>query len=148
MSDYPELQPIPLRDETSSNYQKAAWKPNYKCFCCHDQGWVTESLVKKVIPNYIGGNHKPLKCNATGCDIQLGEYLYQTNTLDTRFTSEICDRLDQDEREMWIEWSRQQHEKRKSKVDFTNATNNLRARARLSHEHLEAQRRHSDIRIR
>lgn len=145
MQEYPQLPPIQLRDEVDPEYQKVAWKPNWNCFCCHDTGFITDLLTKKLIPNYVSGKHKPVECNASNCKIQLGKDFYETNTLDQRFDPEICDRLDQDEREMWREWSMQQHEKRKFKLDLSNATNNLRARARLPCEHFDVQRRHEDI---
>lgn len=140
------LQPLPLRDEAQPGYEKAVWKPNWKCFCCHDNGIIPERIVKTVIPNFVSGRHKPVKCN--NCNIQLGRDFYETNTLDLRFTAEICDRLDQDERDMWREWSSQQHENRKQKLaslENTDCTNNLRTRSRFSHEHFEVQRRHLDI---
>lgn len=139
------MQPLPLRDEAQPGYDKVAWKPTWECFCCHDTGMISERIVKTVIPNYIAGRHKPVKCNATGCDMQLGETLYKTNTLDLRFTAEICDRLDQDEREMWNEWAMQQHEKRKYKLDLSEITNNLRVRERLNSEEFEVQQRHNQI---
>ncbi|MGL5944233.1 MAG: hypothetical protein ACRC2S_28460 [Waterburya sp.] len=107
------MQPLPLRDEAQPGYEPVAWKPTWKCFCCHDNGIIPERIVQTVMPGYVSGRHKPVKCNTTGCDIKLGKTLYQTNTLDTRFTAEICDRLDSEERKMWDEWSKEQHEKRK-----------------------------------
>ncbi len=149
MNSYPELQPIQLRDEVEPGYEKAAWKPTWKCFCCHDTGLVRDSLIKKVIKNYVSGRHKPVKCNASNCNIQLGETFYITNTLDLRFTPKICDRLDSEERQMWEEWKWQQHEKRKQSlglVNNPNITNNLRMRQRTNYEQLDVERRHQDIR--
>lgn len=137
------LQPLPLRDEAQPGYEKAAWKPNWKCFCCHDNGIISERIVKTVIPNYVAGRHKPVKCN--NCNIRLGDTLYDTNTLDLRFTPQICDRLDQDEREVWREWAMQQHERRKSNLDLSKVTKNLRTRKRLNSEQFEAQQRHNQI---
>lgn len=137
------LQPLPLRDEAQSGYEKAAWKPNWKCFCCHDNGIIPERIVKTVMPNFVSGRHKPVKCN--NCNIQLGRDFYETNTLDLRFTAQICNRLDQDERQMWREWAMQQHEKRKYNLDLSNVTNNLRARKRLNSEQFEVQQRHNKI---
>ena len=139
MSEF-NLQPLPLRDEAQPGYEPLAWKPNWECFCCHDTGIIPERIVKTVIPNYVAGRHKPVKCN--NCNIQLGKDLYKTNTLDTRFSAQICDRLDRDERQMWQEWSRQQHQKRKLRL--TNATKNLRQRSRTPAEHWEARRRHEE----
>ena len=144
MSDYPELRPLPLRDEALPGYDPIAWKPNWNCFCCHDTGLIPELLVKKAIPDYISGRHKPVECNASNCNIQLGRDLYLTSTLDRRFTTKICDRLDRDERRMWSEWSKEQHQKRLRLID-SNITQNLRVRSRTDYEQLDVERRHHDI---
>ena len=91
MNNYPELQPLQLREEAQPGYEAESWKPTWNCFCCHDTGLVQDLLVKKIIKNYVSGRHKPVECNATNCNIQLGRYLYKTNTLDRRFSAEICD---------------------------------------------------------
>lgn len=138
-----QLNPLPLRDEALPGYEPAAWKPNWKCFCCHDNGIIPERIVKIVMPNYVTGRHKPVKCN--NCNIQLGEDLYKTNTLDTRFPAWVCERLDNQEREMWREWSHQQHLKRQSKlnsVDSDSLTKNLRTRSRTNCEQETARRKH------
>ncbi|MGL5940371.1 MAG: hypothetical protein ACRC2S_08295 [Waterburya sp.] len=75
-------------------------------------------------PDYVSGRHKPVECNASKCSIQLSKYLYETNTLETRFTAEICDLLDFEERRMWNEWSKEQHEKRKLALGLLDTTNN------------------------
>ncbi len=145
MNKYPNLEPIQLRDEAQPGYEAIAWKPTWKCFCCHDTGLVQELLIKKVIPRYVSGRHKPVECNATNCDIQLGRDLYKTETLDRRFSAELCDRLDSDERQMWQEWSNEQHQKRLRLID-SNITRNLRLRSRTNYEQLEVERRHQNIR--
>ena len=160
MSEY-NLQPLPLRDEAQPGYEAIAWKPNWKCFCCHDNGIIPERIVKTVIPNYVSGRHKPVKCN--NCNIRLGDTLYDTNTLDLRFTPEICDRLDRQERQMWREWGQEKHELRKQRLAASktcswrgnpaelpcsidnDCTRNLRRRSRSNQERAEAQRRHRDI---
>ncbi len=150
MNNYPELQPLELREEAQPGYQAVAWKPTWNCFCCHDTGFVQHLLVKKVMPNYVSGRHKPVECNATNCNIRLGDTLYETETLDRRFSADLCDRLDSDERQMWAEWSKEQHERRKQALglidDSKNITNNLRVRKRTNYEQLEVERRHQDIR--
>ncbi|MDJ0595188.1 MAG: hypothetical protein QNJ72_35285 [Pleurocapsa sp. MO_226.B13] len=144
MNNYPKLEPIQLRDEAQPGYEAIAWKPTWKCFCCHDTGLVQHLLVKKVIPRYVSGRHKPVECNATHCDIQLGRDLYKTETLDRRFSADLCDRLDGDERQMWAEWSKEQHQKRLKLID-SNVTKNLRFRSRTNYEQLEVEHRHQNI---
>ena len=34
MKEYPQLEPISLRDEAQPGYEKIAWKPTWRCFCC------------------------------------------------------------------------------------------------------------------
>ena len=147
MNNYPKLEPIQLRDEAQPGYEPNAWKPTWKCFCCHDTGLVQELLIKKIIPRYVSGRHKPVECNATHCDIQLGRDLYKTETLDRRFSADLCDRLDRDERQMWAEWSKEQHEKRKQRLGLidSNVTRILRRRSRTNSEQLEVERRHQNI---
>ena len=145
MNNYPKLEPIQLRDEAQPGYEASAWKPTWKCFCCHDTGLVRVPLIEKVIPRYVSGRHKPVECNATHCDIQLGRDLYKTETLDRRFSADLCDRLDRDERQMWAEWSKEQHQKRLKLID-SNVTKNLRFRSRTNYEQLEVERRHQNIR--
>ena len=148
MNNYPKLEPIQLRDEVQPGYEAIAWKPTWKCFCCHDTGLVQHLLVKKVIKSYVSGRHKPIECNATNCNIRLGDTLYETETLDRRFSADLCDRLDSDERQMWAEWSKEQHQKRKQRLGLidSNVTHNLRLRSRTNYEQLEVERRHQNIR--
>lgn len=54
-------------------------------------------------------------------------------------------RLDRDERRMWQEWSKEQHQKRLRLID-SNITRNLRVRSRTNYEQLEVERRHQNIR--
>ncbi len=145
MNNYPELEPIVLREEAQPGYEKVAWKPTWNCFCCHDTGFVRYLLVKKVMPSYVSGRHKPVECNATNCNIRLGDALYETETLDRRFSADLCDRLDSDERRMWEEWSKEQHQKRRKLID-SNITKNLRVRSRTNYEQWEVQRKHQDLR--
>lgn len=148
MNNYPELQPLELREEAQPGYEKVACQLTWNCFCCHDTGFVQHLLVKKVIPNYVSGRHKPVECNATNCNIRLGDTLYETETLDRRFSADLGDRLDSDERKMWSEWSKEQHEKRKQRLRLidSNITRNLRVRSRTNYEQLEVERRHQNIR--
>ena len=58
---------------------------------------------------------------------------------------ELCDCLDSDERQMWAEWSKEQHQKRLGLID-SNVTRNLRFRSRTNYEQWEVERRHQNIR--
>ena len=145
MNNYPQLPPLKLREEAQPGYQAESWKPTWNCFCCHDTGFVQYSLVKKIIKNYESDRHKPVECNASCCNIRLGATLYETNTLDQRFSPEICDRLDLEERQIWKKWAYEKHRKRLESLNL-NCTNNLRVRSRTHEEQFEVERRHQDIR--
>lgn len=148
MKELPQLKPLNLRPETEPGYDPIAWRPNWKCFCCHDTGLVSYVLVKRVMPDYDDRRHKPVKCNASGCDIRLSELLFSTRTLDERLDSCVCDELDTVERRAWQEWSHSKHELRKKALKLTDTSslhNNLRNRSRNASEQLEIQRRHQTI---
>ncbi|ELS00880.1 hypothetical protein Xen7305DRAFT_00005810 [Xenococcus sp. PCC 7305] len=145
MNNYPQLSPLKLREEAQPGYQAESWQPTWNCFCCHDTGFVQYSLVKKIIKNYVPDRHKPVECNASSCNIRLGETLYETNTLDRRFDPEICDRLDAEERQIWKKWRHEKHRKRLESLEL-NCTKNLRARSRTQEEQFEVERRHQEMR--
>lgn len=148
MKQLPRLQPLFLRPETEPGYEKVAWRPTWKCFCCHDTGLVQYSLLKQVMPDYDDRRHKPVKCNASACERELGEALYLTNTLDLRLNSSVCDQLDSIERQCWRDWERQQHQLRKKALERANndgLTGNLRSVKRSESEALEARQRHQRI---
>ena len=143
MKNLPKLPPLYLQAEVKSGYQKQAWKPTWKCFCCHDSGLVRESLVRQVIDEYDPSNHKQVRCNASSCQSSLSDNLF--DTLDNRFSIALCDKLDLIERQMWAEWSKEQNQKRLRLID-SNITKNLRLRSRTNYEQLEVERRHQNIR--
>ena len=53
------------------------------------------------------------KWNATGCGAEVGVYLEESGTLDTRLTAGVCDRLSEMERESWEDYRKRKHELRK-----------------------------------
>ena len=82
---------------------KQIWFPTWKCFCCHDTGFVNSRLVKLVIPNYNHDEDKLPICQNLSCD-QHQQYSSSTiisSSLDWRFGDEICQKLDAIEREEW-----------------------------------------------
>ena len=139
-----------LRPETEPGYEKEAWRPMWKCFCCQDSGLVKEHLVKTVIDGYDSTTDKLVRCNATDCEGRKkydGDDIVLTGTLDNRFPSQLCDRFDEQERQTWKQWCQEKHELRKQRLAAidTNCTRNLRRRSRSNQERAEAQRRHRDI---
>ena len=137
-----KLNPAYLRSESEPEYQKIAWRPTWKCFCCQDSGYVRLHLIKTVIDNYDPSTQKLVKCNSSVCIYEFGEKLLASQTLDNRFPTFICDRFDLEERQTWREWSKEQYKLRK--VDLDKATRNLRSVNRSNHDHLEAQRKHEE----
>ena len=72
------------------------YMPEWKCFCCHDTGFVTYSLIRLVIPEYNadGKNREELPvCNRCGAKSSI-PYAYN-DILDHRFTQETCEELHQ-----------------------------------------------------
>ena len=148
LTQLPRLHPLVLRPETELGYERVAWRPTWKCFCCHDTGLVQYSLLKQVMPDYDACRHKPVKCNASLCEYELGITLQMSNTLDLRFDSSICDRLDKIERQSWQEWEREKHELRNKaikRLEAVELTNNLRQVQRSATENLSAQQKHREI---
>ena len=148
MKELPRLQPLFLRPETEPGYEKVAWRPTWKCFCCHDTGLVQYSLLRQIMPDYDDRRHKPVKCNASHCDRELGEALYWTQTLDLRLDSSVCDEIDSIGRQYWRDWEKEQHQSRKKalkRANSDNLTGNLRSVKRSADESLEVERRHQQI---
>ena len=111
-----EFQKIPAlnrRKEDEPGYEKESWKPTWKCYCCHDTGFVLDRLAALVIDGYDAEKSKIPRCNATGCGAEVGESLENSGTLDFRLSSEICDRLNQMEKESWKQYRWQKHQLRK-----------------------------------
>lgn len=146
--DFKKLQPLTLRRECEPDYEKEIWQPNWRCFCCHDTGFVLDRLAAHVIEGYKGGLHKIVRCQATECQAEIGETLEASGTLDNRLTNDICDHLDSLERENWRQTLFQQHELRKKAlglVDELAQRKSMRLRQRTPTEEMEVRRKHRDI---
>ena len=116
MENLPQLEPISLRPECEPGYQKESWKPTWKCYCCMDTGLVLDRLSSQVIPGFSSEKHKTLLCNASGCKAgrdKVSPTLIDEGNFDTRLSREVCDRLDQMEKESWEDYRAWKHELRK-----------------------------------
>lgn len=145
MKNFKKLQPLPLRRECEPDYQKEIWQPHWRCFCCHDTGFVPDRLATYVIEGYRGGLHKIVECRATRCLAEIGETLRASGSLDRRLTPEICDHLDSLERENWARTVDEQYELRKralEMVDELAEKKSIRLRRRTPIEEMEVRRRH------
>ena len=148
MKNFKKLKPIPLRPECEPDYDKQLWQPNWCCFCCHDTGFVIDRLAAYVIEGYTSGQHKIALCQATGCQAEIGETLEASGSLDRRLTPEICDYLDNLEREEWARTLKKQRELRKQAkglVDELAERKSIRLRRRTPTEELEVRRRHEEV---
>ncbi len=146
--DFKKLKPIPLRPECSPDYDKQLWQPNWCCFCCHDTGFVIDRLAAYVIEGYTSGQHKIALCQATRCQAEIGETLEASGSLDERLTPEICDELDNLEREEWARTLKKQREIRKQAkgvVDKLAESKSIRLRRRTPTEEMEVRRRHEEV---
>jgi hypothetical protein len=148
LKDFKKLKPISMRPECEPDYDKQLWQPNWHCFCCHDTGFVIDRLAAYVIEGYISGQHKIAVCRATKCQAQIGETLESSGSLDRRLTPEICDDLDNLEREEWARSLSKKVELRrqaKGMVDELAERKSMRLRRRTCQEEMEVRRKHEEI---
>lgn len=137
-----KLPRVPMRPEDEPGVDKALWRPTWKCFCCHDTGIVRSHLAATVIDGYDSNQDKLPRCQNPGCNSGShfdGESL--THCIDYRLTSEICQELDANEREVWNETLLKQHQYR---IDTSKIGRNFRKRDRTPEEEMEAQQKHQE----
>jgi hypothetical protein len=77
------------------------WHPEWKCFCCHDSGIVYAQLARLVVPDYNYDHDRLPVCQSPGCQKGLHWMNLGSANLDMRFTLEICQQLDMQERTDW-----------------------------------------------
>ncbi len=146
-----EFQKIPAllrREEDEPGYEKESWKPGWKCFCCHDTGFVLDRLAALVIDGYDAEKSKIPRCNATRCGAEVGEGLEQSGTIDTRLSSQVCDRLAEMEKESWEDYRWQKHQLRKDALGLVEELaerKSMRVVKRSSEEQKQAEERHWDV---
>ncbi|MDJ0713892.1 MAG: hypothetical protein QNJ54_06700 [Prochloraceae cyanobacterium] len=146
MSNLPRL-PRLVMNIAKQSEEKEIWQPKWNCFCCHDYGYVQPNLVRLIIPNYDSDKDKMPLCQR--CDA--GERWSSPeieSSLDMRFDSEICTRLDEIERQNWKETTQQKQRQlmQKAFVATEQVTKSLRTRSRTPEERNCARRRHEDCR--
>lgn len=96
----PQLPPEPIRPECEDpNTDKEIWQPRWRCFCCHDTGTISPSLVQLVVPGYDFTKHKTVACQHPRCEP--GRRFQGDLNYDQRFTAGICNSLDQINRDDW-----------------------------------------------
>ncbi|GAC1457959.1 MAG: hypothetical protein NVSMB70_02120 [Chamaesiphon sp.] len=139
--------------------EKAAWRPDWKCYCCRDTGYVKR--VDFVIPDYKHSHDPAVICQKKGC--HAADWVSNSSvqdSFDLRFTSEICQQIHDIEIQCWRETLAAHHEKRKAGLNpeqevqaavrdaviDISRDKSLRKRDRPPEEELQQQRRHEEIR--
>ena len=141
---WPRLERLLLRPELEEQ-QKEVWRPTWRCFCCQDTGYVSESLIRLIIPDYDSDKDRSVACQ--NCDrVAVYAQLVQ-DSLDWRFTPDTCAQLDRVYRDDWAQTLKQQHELRKKAkglVDELAERKSMRKRRRTPEEEMEVRRRHEE----
>ncbi len=112
----PKLSREIIRQEDQPGYSPELWQPSWNCFCCHDTGTVNPHLAKQVIEGYKLDKDKIPRCQNPCCNA--GENLdsLDSDMVDYRFTSAICQQLDAIHREDWRQTTRIQSDLIKEKI--------------------------------
>lgn len=136
-----------LRPEVQPGYEKEAWRPTWKCYCCHDTGFISDRLVRRVVENYQRGKDKYPICQNPGCgaaERKISETIYPS--IDFRFDGQTCQELDQIERESWEQTLWQWHLNRQPQptVDLS-WVKSMRSRDRDPQEEKLAQQQHAAV---
>ena len=151
MEELPQLKPLSLRPECEPGYEKESWKPNWKCYCCHDTGFVLDRLSSQIIPGFNSEQHKTLLCNAPGCNAsrdKVSPKLIEEGNFDTRLSSQACDRLAEMERESWEDYRWKKHQLRKEALGLVEELaekKSIRVVRRSTSEQKEARERHLKV---
>jgi hypothetical protein len=105
---------------------------------------IVYSLVLLVIPDYDGNRDKPVVCHH--CDRRHNFSQELIASLDWRFNSDLCEKLDEIAK---LDWERtlqqwQQIGIEGVEIDLSVIGKNLRTRIRTSSEEMLARRKHED----
>lgn len=133
----PQLPREPIRpDRELLPNDKEIWQPEWRCFCCHDSGTVTQNLSQLIIPDYDHRRDKLAACQHPRCEA--GRSFRGDSNYDQRFSAEICTSLDAHSRSAWRKTVKAQQ---KRIVDL-NCVKSLRQRSRTPEEELMAHQKH------
>ena len=89
--EFEKLPALTRREEDEPGFEKESWKPAWKCYCCHDTGFVLDRLAALVIEGYDAEKSKIPRCNATNCGAEVEKNLENSGTVDFRLTPQMCD---------------------------------------------------------
>lgn len=141
----PQLPRQIVRKEDAPGYEREIWQPSWKCFCCHDWGYVQPHLVALVIPGYKFAIDTIAVCQNPDClAADFGEAIEKI--LDYRFNAAICQNLEAIEKENWRETLKKQHQKIEENIRKLAQSKSLRKRERNSTEEMAANQRHAAAR--
>ena len=141
-NDLPKLERLLLRPELEEQ-PKEVWRPTWHCFCCEDTGYVKDVLIKYVIPDYDSDKDRSVACQ--NCD---RVYIYApliADSLDWRFTPDLCNRLDRICRDDWARTVEKQSELRQQALEMVDELaqrKSIRQARRTPAEEMEVRRRH------
>lgn len=142
---FPKLERLLLRPELEEQ-PKEVWRPTWHCFCCQDTGYVGNSLIRLVIPDYDANKDRSVACR--NCDkVTVYAELVQ-NSLDWRFTPSLCAELDRIYRDDWARTVEQQSELRERALELIDdlaERKSIRLRRRSLEEEMEVKRKHQEI---
>jgi hypothetical protein len=145
MSDLPKFPREPI-STPEQRRDRQMWRPEWKCFCCEDSGFIASSLMSLIVPDYNSNEDKlPLCQNCSAGSWVQGSSPEVTGTIDWRFKREICVELDRINREGWRITLRNQFEARQqalSEIHDLTQQMNLRTRDRDWREDQKAEHRH------
>ena len=140
---FPKLERLLKRPELEKQ-PKEVWRPTWHCFCCEDTGYVRDVLIKLVIPDYNSDKDRNVACR--NCDRVLIYAQAIIESLDWRFTPDICAQLDRIYRDNWMQTVEKQSQLRRQAlglVDELSERKSIRLRRRLPQEEIEVRRKHS-----
>lgn len=127
---FPKLERLLKRPELEKQ-PKEVWRPTWHCFCCEDTGYVRDVLIKLVIPDYNSDKDRNVACR--NCDRVLIYAQAIIESLDWRFTPDICARLDRIYRDNWMQTIEKQSQLRRQAlglVDELSERKSIRLRRR------------------
>ena len=144
-NDFPKLERLLLRPELEEQ-DREVWRPTWHCFCCEDTGYVRDVLIKLVISDYNSDKDRNVACRNCG-----RVFLYARaiiDSLDWRFTNDICARLDRIYRDEWAQTVEKQSQLKRQAlglVDELSEKKSIRHTRRSPIEKMEVRRKHFEI---
>ena len=104
-----------------------------------------DRLASLVIDGYDSEKSKIPRCNASNCGAEVGAYLEESGTLDTRLSGDVCDRLSEMEKKSWEDYRWKKHQLRNEALGLVEELaerKSMRVIRRSEKEEKEAQRKH------